>query len=178
MTQEEWRPIPGFPRYEVSSWGRIRSSCWGRLHLLKLVMTGHKGQQYYAVSLCLGPLVKRMRVHTAVLRAFRGFALLGQEARHLDGNRLNNNIDNLVWGSPASNAADQRRHGTIRCGEQNHMHKLTEVVVIEMRAMRGAVSIADMARRAGVTESTMRYALSGRTWRHLNDPGKLPLEVA
>jgi hypothetical protein len=50
------------------------------------------------------------------------------QCRHLDGNRSNNRLDNLAWGTPLENGADKARHGTAK-GERNGRAKLTAAKV-------------------------------------------------
>lgn len=98
---EEWKPVPGWEStYEVSSHGRVqRIGCDP-----KRTTVGAQG--YDVVSLNRpGEQVTRT-VHSLVLEAFLGFGD-GLEARHLDGNRANNMVDNLRWGTSLENARDR-----------------------------------------------------------------------
>lgn len=52
---------------------------------------------------------KHPLVHRVVLEAFHG--LSGLDTRHLDGDRANNHINNLKWGTKSENMHDQVRHG-------------------------------------------------------------------
>lgn len=52
------------------------------------------------------------RVHQLVLEAFVGPPGPGQEARHLDGDKANNRLSNLAWGTHTENMRDAIRHGT------------------------------------------------------------------
>lgn len=124
---EIWKPIVGYEGYyEVSSLGRVRSvdrivtdGSRRRGRLRKLVPIGVDRQQYLSVVLSRGSVVKCVRVHAEVLRAFRGYAPLGYEARHRDGDARNNRLSNLRWGTAAQNLADKRRHGRIPAGARH-----------------------------------------------------------
>lgn len=113
-TPEQWRPIPNFPDYEVSDRGRVKS--WRKWNggpaprLLSLV-PGRNG--YLRVGLTVRPCASVSRlVHQLVLEAFVGPRPAGQVVRHLDGNRANNSLSNLTYGTPKENTADMFRHGT------------------------------------------------------------------
>lgn len=41
------------------------------------------------------------------------------EIRHLDGNKLNPNADNLAWGTRKENADDREKHGRTSRGERH-----------------------------------------------------------
>lgn len=107
--QEEWRPIPGFPGYEVSDLGRVVS------HLRKtprLLIPSMSTNGYYR-KVCLhrdGALFNRS-IHTLVLEAFRGPRGTADVCRHLDGDPLNNALSNLTWGTHSENAQDRVLHG-------------------------------------------------------------------
>jgi hypothetical protein len=117
MTVEEWRPIPGYAGYEVSSLGRVLShQKWRGTEGPRLLapQVGHFGYPY--VQLCGvsgAPRNRRMRsVHTLVALAFLGPRPAGQEVRHLDGDPANCGVSNLAYGTKRENEADKRRHGT------------------------------------------------------------------
>lgn len=117
---ERWAPVRGFPLYEVSDRGRVRSwnagagrgpACDGRRErpLMMKSRVGAKGR----------PLVnfwsaeqgaKAKFVHTVVLEAFVGPRPEGQVCRHLNGDPLDNRLENLKWGTLRENSADIRRH--------------------------------------------------------------------
>lgn len=59
-----------------------------------------------------------------VLRAFVGEPPAGHECRHLDGDRQNNALDNLAWGTRAENVADTIRHGR----HSNRADRMLEVL--------------------------------------------------
>jgi hypothetical protein len=65
------------------------------------------------------------KVHRIVLEAFVGMCPEGMEARHLDGDRQNNHVSNLVWDVYVVNVSDRRAHGTDQVGDRNPNAKLT-----------------------------------------------------
>lgn len=114
---EEWRPVPGFPGYEVSSRGRVRSVS----RIIAVVGQSPRVRQgqnlicrpgkvgYPTVVLGRG---NRRLVHRLVLEAFVGPCPPGMEACHNDGTRTNNHVDNLRWGTRQENVLDRyHRHG-------------------------------------------------------------------
>lgn len=114
-TPERWLPIPDWEGlYEVSGHGHVRSLPrqnnglrGGRI--LKPTLGSHG---YLTVSLCGDGKEKRYLVHRLVLLAFVGPAGPDQETRHLDGDRTNNSLANLCWGTSSDNEWDKIRHGT------------------------------------------------------------------
>jgi hypothetical protein len=114
---EEWREVPGFPAYRVSSHGRVWSgqrhghikagTAWGGGRILKLL---HKAGYPYVV---LYPGQRHFFVHQLVTLAFIGPCPPGQEVRHIhDYTKTNVHASNLGYGTPSENAHDRSRHGT------------------------------------------------------------------
>src|SRR5262245_52174442 len=109
-------PIEGFPGYRIgdegSVWSCRRGPQWRQL-TISLQLNG-----YPYVSLQTGTRrgSHKSTVHRLVLEAFMGPCPPGLQCRHLDGNRQNNRLDNLTWGSASDNEADKRHHGTTQQG--------------------------------------------------------------
>lgn len=121
MTREKWAPVPGWDGlYEVSTRGRVRSlerfsvDSRGRLYRVpgRVRKLSRHPSGYVLVNLCAGGSRRKYQVHRLVLAAFIGPCPEGMETRHLDGDRANNHLENLAWGTPEENTADRVRHGT------------------------------------------------------------------
>lgn len=109
MNQHEtWRPIEGFPDYEVSSLGRVVSLKGGRRRELR----GGRNQKGYRLVSLRAPGVNMTRsVHRLVAHAFLGPKPADMQVRHLDGSKDNNAVSNLAYGSASQNTHDQVAHG-------------------------------------------------------------------
>lgn len=107
----EWRPIPGWEgRYSVSADGRVVSFA-RRAPLMLALQTGSKG--YLQVGLCAGNKCITRPVHSLVALAFLGPRPPDKpHIRHLDGDKVNNAVDNLAYGTASENVADCLAHGT------------------------------------------------------------------
>lgn len=171
--KEQWRWVPGSRSYDVSNLGRVGSwLCPGRkgaprqTRRLLNPSVGKNGYPY--VVLTHNGRRKNFYVHTLVLLAFKGERPEGGEARHLDGDRCNANLTNLVWGTSRQNAYDRKRHGTQVEGEEVINAVLTEVAVVDIRKRVSlGESYASIARRYNVCPATVGYAAVRHTWKHV-----------
>jgi hypothetical protein len=107
------------------------------------------------------------KIANIVLLAFRGPCPKGQVCCHLDGDSLNNRIENLRWDTQKSNARDSIAHGTfskppIFYGESHHNVTISDSDVLKIRSIpyyRGL--FADMARKYNVAEITIGRIYKG-----------------
>ena len=106
--------------------------------------------------------------HTLVLETFISPRADGMEASHLDGNRLNPNLSNLVWESRKDNHRRKIEHGTAQRGENSGNAKLTLRDVIEIKArLASGESPKDISKFYGVVSCTISAIKHKRLWRHV-----------
>jgi len=106
---EEWKPIPGFSDYDISSLGRVRSRRRGGLHMKRFSTS--RGYKIVQLANDQGP--RTCRVNRLVAEAFLPPPNEGADVvRHLDGSPVNNAVNNLAWGTVSQNQLDSVAHGT------------------------------------------------------------------
>lgn len=112
MTAETWRPVVGWPDYEVSDHGRVRSYIpFHHKPLPRVVALGADPKGYPVARLWGGRLNRvHRRVHRLVLEAFVGPRPRGLVTRHLNGIPTDNRLSNLRYGTYAENMADRLLH--------------------------------------------------------------------
>jgi hypothetical protein len=82
-TTIEWRSLPGFSDYEISSDGNVRRATPGKSTRVERLLKPQVEDGYFILMIQR----RKVRLNSAVLEAFRGLRPIGCEARHLDGNR-------------------------------------------------------------------------------------------
>jgi len=109
-------------------------------------------------------------VHTFVALAFIGKRQSGMQIRHIDGNRNNNRLSNLCYGTVSENANDKRAHGTMTLGEKSPAAKLTERQVREIRIRAKAGEIQKrLSEEYGVNPMQISRIIRGERWGHVCD---------
>jgi hypothetical protein len=164
---ETWRGIPDFPKYEVSSLGRVRRAAPGTNTRAGLILKTPPDSRGYPMVIFYGSGKRFARkVHRLVAESFLGPRPTPlHEVAHADGSRDNNAVVNLRWATRADNHADKLRHGTDNRGGRHGMSKLTEALIrtAEARRKEGA-RIKDIARELGVSHRTLGKALRRESW--------------
>jgi plasmid maintenance system antidote protein VapI len=94
------------------------------------------------------------------------------ECRHLDGDPMNNRVENLTWGTRAENMHDRTRHGTDNGGERNQWAKLTndQVVEIRERYIAGGIKQATLAAMYGVGVPAISTIVTGKAYVDAGGP--------
>ena len=115
---------------------------------------------------------KTVGAHRLAWRVANGDAEIppGLVVRHYECNRAGCvEGTHLRLGTQADNVADMIDAGRAVVGEAHPGAKLTEVGVLEARALyaQGGHTIVSLADEYGVTDMVMRDALVGKSWRHV-----------
>ena len=169
---EVWKWIPGYEvYYQVSNKGRIRSvdrkiyHPQGPMRRKGALMKQRLVKGYQMVCLSMGKR-EHMTVHKAVLLAFpRG---VGDQSRHLDGNRLNNHASNLMWGTATENAADRYEHGTYSHGERRAKSVINDGTVRLIRSLHSTgYRLKDICHLVNWDKSPVSAVANRHTWKHV-----------
>lgn len=167
---ELWRDIPGYEgRYQASNLGRIRSldrrvpCARGATRLMRGRILKPAGSKYHQhLTVVLGHGRSASHVHQLVALAFLGPRPTGQEVRHLDGNPLNNCVDNLAYGTRTENIIDVMRIG----GSWRGSVTIDQVREIREKLESGQTA-ASIARELNVSPGSVYKIKEGRSFQWL-----------
>ena len=159
---EEWRPIPGFERYEASNLGRIRSLKHASPRVLSTRVP--PSARYLRVRIA----GESRDVHGLVALAWLGPRPEGMEVCHNNGDGSDCRLINLRYDTRKGNSADKVRHGTAPRGEGAPNVKLTDRAVREIRNLAGHQTQRSLAARYGVSRTLIRRVITGIAWPHIN----------
>lgn len=112
--KEIWKDIEGYEGlYQVSNFGKVKSLNYKRQNKVKILkpsQTGKgafKGQGYLSLHL----KNKQFKVHRLVAEAFIPNKENKPQINHKDGNKLNNNSNNLEWCTNSENQKHAWKNG-------------------------------------------------------------------
>ncbi len=128
-----FKQIPNYPDYLINDKGQVFSKKCNTFKRLKESKT-KKG--YSTIRLSNNVKIKHFRIHRLVLMAFDRMPKNGEQTRHLDNDKSNNNISNIKWGTCQENSNDKWLvHKTGAMGEKHGKCKLTDKQVTEIREL-------------------------------------------
>ena len=106
---EEWKQIKDNPEYFISNFGRVWSAKSGKI-LIPHIRSKTSPYLFVGFSYGYGNM-KKANIHRLVAEAFIPNPDGKEEVNHIDGNKLNNVVDNLEWVTKSENALH-----AFRCG--------------------------------------------------------------
>lgn len=104
MQNEIWKTVIDFEDYEVSSYGNVRRKLSSfKTSSKKSNLKCFDNRGYRMVDLSVNGKRSRKTVHQLVARAFLENFEYGDIVNHIDGNKSNNNIQNLEKSTQSAN---------------------------------------------------------------------------
>lgn len=157
-----------YKNYYISDKGEVKNINTGRI--LKQYIT-HQG--YYRTNIRKENKTIAVFIHQAVASLFIPNPLNLPMINHKDGNKLNNEVNNLEWCSDSYNTQHAIEHNLLKpYGEDNGMHKLSEKDIKEIRASYIPYdknnSFNALAKRYDVSRIQIRNIIKNINWKHLD----------
>ena len=162
--REVWKPIPGLEKYHASSLGRIKSFVRKTAKILKPACND-KGYK----TVCMNG--KSISVHRAVAMAF-GMILNSDEVNHIDGNKINNCVENLEKSNRLHNVRHAYSIGLVgpSNGQKNGNSKLSAAEAKQViKAYHGNEKLTLIGKRFNITKASVCAIGSGVSWKELDN---------
>lgn len=163
---ELWKRIPG-TSYEVSNTGQIKTldrvvKCGKRikLHIVERVMSTRIHNGYVYIGLRIDGKTVSRPVHRLVASAFLPNPNNYRCVNHKDGNKQNNNVDNLEWCNHTQNITHAYRTGL---KVAKGVRKLTVEQAAEIRELAKTKMGTEIARIYGVSKATVNKIIHHKT---------------
>lgn len=173
---EIWKDIEGFEGvYQISNYGRVKSlrkKCGTIIKEESMRKLSLTRDGYYKVRLIRGDKDVTTRVHRLVAKAFIPNPENKETVNHIDGNKLNNHVDNLEW----STRHEQLQHAydlglkKPHRGAKNSQAKLTNEQAEEIRrtyvkhSKNGKSSSVALAKKYGVTNRVILLIVNNKSY--------------
>ena len=128
---------------------------------------------YLSLATKINGVNKTFRVHREIAKAFLNNPENKPHVNHKDGNKLNNEVDNLEWCTQSENMKHAVDTGLLinGKGEDCHVSKLTDKDVTYIRqnyAPRNKrFGSRALANRFNVAHSTISDIINYKTWTHI-----------
>lgn len=169
INNEIWKDIPGYVGfYQVSNYGRVRSrnritrhnrQLKGKLLKQKVSKTGYK-----YVTLQKDRISKCMRVHCIVMLVFIGKRPCNHDIHHIDNNKSNNSLVNLVYMPNKDHQLTINRPKGVRNGNA----KLNSDKIIKIRSLyNSGYSQRAIAKIFNISQGTTHQIVTRKTWNHV-----------
>lgn len=161
ITNEEWKDIKDFINYQVSNLGRVRNKTRGNI-----LSPNNNGSNYLSVQLGKG---KRRYIHRLVAQEFIPNSRNCKEINHINGNRMDNRINNIEWCTRQDNINHKRVTGTQLFGSKIYRAILDEqqVVIIKRLLSMNKYKATSIAKVFNVSATTIIDIKMNRTWKHV-----------
>lgn len=176
---ETWKDIPNYEGlYQVSNFGRVKG--------LDRFVTGKDGvtqfkkgkilknkmgtNNYHYVILYKNNKSKTFMNHSLTALLFISERPNNHEICHLDGDKLNNHVNNLRYDTRSENRIDE-----YRIGKKNPKGKLSIEQVLSIRKIgeNSNMSSRQIAEKYNISSSQVRSILNRVSYKWLNDDGTI-----
>lgn len=164
--EEIFRDVKGYEgHYEVSNFGRVRSTSYKGV---KILTPSKTKRGYLNVIFCINQKKEHKLVHRLVAEAFIDNPNSLKTVNHKNGNKSNNNVENLEWCSQEDNNKHAKENGLLQRYEDRPEAKLTKgaVKMIPKLIELGATT-DDLKTLFNVSRRCIDNIFEGKNWSDL-----------
>jgi hypothetical protein len=181
---EKWEYVNNYPNYKISSLGRVKSlerlRKIGKIYYLqkeKILKPDILTTGYFYVNISNNNKAKKFTIHRLVAQAFIPNPENKPQVNHKDGDKLNNEINNLEW----CTASENIKHSFDVLGQKPTLNKHRQksivaikndlLCVLEFDGIREAARFLNMPYQA-IQRILKKKRLTYFGWRFeiINDP--------
>lgn len=154
--KEKWKDIIGYEGiYQISSHGSIKSLKYKKERILKPFLDTCG---YLSIDLCNHCIEDYRRIHRLVAEAFIPQIVGKNYVNHKDGNKANNNVNNLEWCTASENVTHAYKNGLVS-KHPTHQNQPNQISILEVYTNIFYFSIRECARQLGINRDTIRKSL-------------------
>lgn len=172
---EEWKPIEGFPRYEISNKGRVKS--FTNPKKPKILRPHQLKNGYLLVHLAKGEErgsneTECVRIHKLVADAFIPNPQNKCHVQHTNQDRTDNRVENLKWVTREESNADPITKANRMAAVPQRIEKISRPVLVydeDLNLLSAFTSTAETARKLNLQQGNIVNVCSGslKHYKHL-----------
>ena len=164
---EQWKTISNASNYEVSNLGNVRNKTTKYILKGRITKSG-----YLQVSIKLDETQKftNQYIHRLVALYWIGNPQQKKEVNHIDGNKENNNVDNLEWVTASENQKHRHSIGINKTSNRRVGKYSKEGELIKEYNSIVEAANAEESPRVSIDSVLQgrRYTLKGYVWKYLD----------
>ena len=164
MDFDIWKDIPGYEGlYQVNQLGSIRSYGNRSNHKKSIIMKQSDLLGYKVVALTKDGKQKLYKVHRLVATVFVENPMNKPQVNHIDGNKHNNNAENLEWVTASENTKHAFNSGLSRPqkGKENRRSLPVEKLDLDGNVLDTYDGIREAERDTGIPHSNITNCCKG-----------------
>lgn len=167
-TNEVWVSIKGYPNYQISNLGNVKSLNNYKRNDCKILSPSLSKSGYYHIGIRLN----KKRIYHTIHRLIAIHFINNNEnykcVNHKDGNKLNNSIENLEWCNYSINNKHAYDNGLNKNNENHGKSKLSnnDVLLIKKK-LNNKENQREISIEFNVNKSTISLINTKKTWANL-----------
>lgn len=177
--EELWKPVIGFEGlYEVSNFGNVRSlERNGTIKGGRMMAKVLDNYGYYMCKLRNKNIIKMPKIHRLVAQSFIPNPDNKPQVNHINGDKLDNRVENLEWVTSRENIMHAVDNGLINVlGNTNNFLGYKVEQIKDGKVINTFETISKASRETGVCRSGIEKVLKGKQktsggyyWKRCND---------
>jgi len=162
--EKRWAIVPDYPKYKISTDSEVVNIVTGNPVSVSTHKHGHRVFRVWKNN-----TTKLLKVYRIKAICFIPNPENKKQVNHLDGNRLNESLENLEWSTPSENMKHAFKNGLCKgffgLGANHRLRKLSLNDIYEIRALREkGVTLVEIAKKFNVGMSHVcRVAIHKQT---------------
>lgn len=178
----DWKPIKGFDGYFINELGEVKSTRSFKGTQERILKSSKNQQGYITYNLMRCGKVFRKPLHRLLMETFKPNKDNLPCINHIDGNILNNSLDNLEWCTYSHNNSEAYRLGLKKPawkGKTDIQHPNSKKVNqydLEGNLIKKWNCISTIEKELGISITSICNCCSGRSkkagnfiWRYVNE---------
>lgn len=164
--KEIWKTIEGYTDYQISNYGKIKSFKYNKEKILKHSLDS---DEYSLIILCSNKNKFTKTIHRLVANAFINNPDNKPQVNHKDGNKQNNNVDNLEWVTISENIIHAYKNNLkTQQGISNTNCKLSENEVLTIHGLYlSGMTQSIISELYNIPQQHVSLIVNNKSWTHL-----------